>query len=59
MIVNPHDTDNVAEAIHTALNMPLEERQNRWRRLSEVTREQDIGWWREQFLNDLAPGGLN
>ncbi|MAW80173.1 MAG: trehalose-6-phosphate synthase [Parvularcula sp.] len=59
LIVNPHDTDNVAEAIHTALNMPLEERQNRWRRLSEVTREQDIGWWREQFLNDLAPGGLN
>ncbi len=59
MIVNPHDTDNVAEAIHAALNMSLEERRNRWRRLEKVIREQDIGWWREQFLEDLAPGGVN
>ncbi len=59
LIVNPHDTENVAEAIHTALNMPLEERQRRWRKLRAVTAEQDIGWWREQFLSDLAPGGLS
>ncbi|MFC2954097.1 trehalose-6-phosphate synthase [Marinicaulis aureus] len=59
LIVNPHDTDNVAEAIHTALTMPLEERKSRWRRLRDTTVEQDIGWWREKFLSDLSPGGLN
>ncbi len=59
LIVNPHDTDNVAEAIHAALTMSLEERQRRWRRLRDITMEQDISWWREQFLADLAPNGLS
>ena len=32
LIVNPHDTAEVAEKLQQALNMPLEERKERWRR---------------------------
>ena len=59
LLVNPHDTDDMAEAIHTALTMPIEERRRRWRQLRNVIMEQDVTWWRERFLEDLAPGGLS
>ena len=55
LIVNPHDKFKVAEAIHQALTMSLEERQERWRKLRDVVVEQDISWWRERFLKDLQP----
>ncbi|MFT6662807.1 alpha,alpha-trehalose-phosphate synthase (UDP-forming) [Maricaulis maris] len=55
LIVNPHDRHKVADAIHQALTMPLEERQTRWRKLRDIVVKQDIAWWRNNFLRDLEP----
>ncbi len=54
LIVNPHDRDKVAETIYRALNMPLETRQESWCKLRKTVVEQDISWWRQRFLDDLA-----
>ena len=53
LLVNPHDTGRLAEVIHHGLTMPLEERKDRWRELRRVVMEQDIAWWRKNFLKDL------
>ncbi|MGB3455070.1 MAG: trehalose-6-phosphate synthase [Litorimonas sp.] len=50
VIVNPHDIDRTAEAIHAALHMPLEERQRRWRALYAGICTQDIDWWRARYF---------
>ena len=53
LLVNPHDTRKLAEVIHHGLTMPLEERKERWAQLRQVVIEQDISWWRQNFLKDL------
>lgn len=35
LIVNPYDSDEIAEAMHVGLSMDLEERRERWRSLNE------------------------
>ena len=50
LIVNPFDTDGVAEAIEQALSMPLEERKERWDAMMDQLRRQDITAWRERFV---------
>jgi trehalose 6-phosphate synthase len=54
IIVNPYDLEAVAEAMHLALTMPLEERQDRWRRLFAQIKEHDIVRWRRGFVETLA-----
>jgi trehalose 6-phosphate synthase len=54
LLVNPIDTDGVAEAIHEALVMPLGERIERWESMMKVLRRNDIAAWREQFVEALA-----
>ncbi len=54
LLVNPHDTRKLAEVIHHALTMPLEERVERWKSLRKTVTEQDIAWWRKKFLKDLT-----
>ena len=54
LIVNPHDAGQVARAIHQALTMPLDERHSRWSAAREAIGTQDINWWRQRFLDDLA-----
>jgi trehalose 6-phosphate synthase len=56
LIVNPYNTESVANAIHEALNMPLAERKRRWESLFENVKTQDIHWWRERFF---APRGTD
>lgn len=53
LIVNPHNKVAVAETIHQALTMPLDERVSRWKSLKTIIEEHDIAWWRETFLRDL------
>ncbi|WP_130617675.1 alpha,alpha-trehalose-phosphate synthase (UDP-forming) [Dyella amyloliquefaciens] len=55
LLVNPSDTEEVAEALGIALTMPLHERRNRWRRMMEVLEKQDVTAWRNAFLQHLAP----
>ena len=52
--VNPYDRPQVAEAIHRALSMPLDERENRMSALRERERRYDVHRWAEHFLDDLA-----
>jgi trehalose 6-phosphate synthase len=54
VIVNPYDPDAVAEALQTALGMPLEERRERWRAMMAVLRRNSIMAWRESFLGTLS-----
>lgn len=54
LLVNPYDTDGIAEAIQQALHMPLQERQLRHRRLLAHIRQHDVHWWRREFLSALT-----
>ncbi len=53
LLVNPYDTDGMAEAIQRALQMPLAERQQRHQALLTGIRQQDVHWWRNRFLETL------
>ena len=54
ILVSPYDTDAVAEAIRQALEMPLEDRRDRWETMFAELRSQTVhDWWR-QFLAALA-----
>jgi trehalose 6-phosphate synthase len=53
ILVNPHDTQGTAAAIHRALQMPLEERQQRHAALLAGITEFDIHWWRRTYLEAL------
>ena len=53
VIVNPHDTDEMALAIHRALTMPIEERRERYDALIARVRHNDVKHWRETFLEAL------
>ena len=54
VIANPYDPDAVAEALQTALGMPLGERCERWRTMMAVLRRNSIAAWRESFLGALS-----
>ncbi|MDI3509827.1 MAG: trehalose 6-phosphate synthase [Betaproteobacteria bacterium] len=54
LLVNPYDATRTAEAMQSALRMPLEERRRRHAALLEGIRTQDVHWWRQQFLDTLA-----
>ena len=54
LLVNPADTEEVADALERALQMPLQERRTRWRWMMDVLEKQDITAWRSTFLKQLA-----
>jgi len=53
LIVNPYDSDDVANALDRALTMPLTERISRHAEMMKVIRENDINHWQEHFIRDL------
>jgi trehalose 6-phosphate synthase len=53
LIVNPYDIDAMAEALHMALTMPLEERRERWSSMMVGLRRDDVTAWRNSFLEAL------
>jgi trehalose 6-phosphate synthase len=53
LLVNPHDIDEMADAIGTAAAMPLSERQERWHAMMETLRNNDVGHWARRFLTAL------
>ena len=53
LLVNPADTEEVADALELALAMPLEERRQRWRAMMDVLERQDITAWRRSFVATL------
>jgi trehalose 6-phosphate synthase len=53
LTVNPFDVTGQAQAIHAALEMPLEERRARLEGIRAQVREHDLGAWLAAFLADL------
>ncbi|OYY72606.1 trehalose-6-phosphate synthase [Sphingomonas sp. 28-63-12] len=53
LLVNPHSPEEVADAIVTALAMPLAERIARWRPMMDNIERQDVIWWRRRFTDAL------
>ncbi|ONG42071.1 trehalose-6-phosphate synthase [Alkanindiges hydrocarboniclasticus] len=53
LIVDPTDTQDMVNALKTAIDMPLEERLSRYQQLMQGLTTFDINDWRNQFLSDL------
>ncbi|MBZ9789821.1 alpha,alpha-trehalose-phosphate synthase (UDP-forming) [Rhizobium sp. 3T7] len=54
LLVNPYDIEGTANALARALNMPLEERRERWQRMMDYLLEYDVSRWCDDFLSDLV-----
>jgi trehalose 6-phosphate synthase len=54
LLVNPADTEEVADALERALDMPLAERRERWNAMMAVLQKNDITAWRVAFLQALC-----
>lgn len=54
IIVNPYDIEGMAEAIQKGLEMPIEERRERWTAMMKTLSRNDIAAWGESFLAALA-----
>ena len=52
--VNPYDKRGMAQALQTALNMPLDERQQRHEQMLAAVRLHDIHNWYGSFVHDLT-----
>jgi trehalose 6-phosphate synthase len=53
LVVNPFDTLDVAQAVNDALEMPREERVERWQALVAGIEREDLAGWTEAFLKSL------
>ncbi len=53
LLVNPHDPDEIAEAIQCAADMGAQERRERWRAMMQTLRRNDVTAWRRAFLDQL------
>src|SRR5579864_3722704 len=54
LIVNPYDTEEMAEAIRIALELPAEERQARMRRMRSVVQEHNVYRWAGNLIAELS-----
>ncbi|HKW16913.1 MAG TPA: trehalose-6-phosphate synthase [Terriglobales bacterium] len=59
LVINPNDLAGIAEAIHRACVMPMEEKRARMKLLRDVVRTYNVQGWAESFLEaalaDRAP----
>ncbi len=55
LLVNPNDLAGVAEAIHRACVMPVEEKRARMKLLRDVVRTYNVQGWAESFLEAALP----
>jgi len=53
VLVNPYDIDGVADGIHQALGMPIEERLERHQSMIATLRKNSITAWRTRFVDAL------
>jgi len=54
IIINPFDSDDIAESFVTALRMPLAERRERWQAMFDYLVRNDVTAWRTRYLDALA-----
>jgi len=58
LLVNPHDVDSIADAMHAALDMPLGERRERWAEAWDAISTTKPDQWGANFVQNLAGDGL-
>ncbi|UCH52160.1 MAG: trehalose-6-phosphate synthase [Chloroflexota bacterium] len=56
--INPYATDDFAEAIKRAIEMPKEQRQARMKKLRQVVEENNVYRWAGNIISELANLGL-
>lgn len=54
LLVNPHHVDETAQALNTALKMPLDERIERWQALMSTVETHSVDAWASSFLKRLS-----
>ena len=54
LLVNPYATDELARAIHAALEMPRDERRIRMQRMRSVVQENNIYKWAADLISEIA-----
>jgi trehalose 6-phosphate synthase len=54
LLVNPYDVQQLASAIHRALNMPSDEQVSRMRHMRSSVRENNVYRWAASLLSDLT-----
>ncbi|HEY6270996.1 MAG TPA: trehalose-6-phosphate synthase [Terriglobales bacterium] len=54
LVVNPYDTDEMAEGIHSALEMDAKDRQARMRHMRQTVKEQNIYRWAANLISELC-----
>ena len=58
LLVNPYNTDEVASALHEALNMPLQEREQRFDYMFAHINQHTAQTWAEKFVGSLRHAHL-
>ncbi len=53
LIVNPYDQDDMVNALHRGLSMPVKERIAIWEKLFDNVKSEDVVQWRDRFVDDL------
>jgi trehalose-6-phosphate synthase/GAF domain-containing protein len=54
LIVNPYDTEQIADAIYRSLTMPAEEKRLRMQRMRGIVREHNIYRWAATLIQELC-----
>ena len=54
LLVNPYSTEDMAAALLQALQMPKEEQRERMQVMQSRIKAQDISWWANEFLSQMA-----
>jgi trehalose 6-phosphate synthase len=54
LVVNPYDTEEMSEAIHSGLEMDAKERRARMQRMREIVKEQNIYRWAGTLIAELC-----
>ena len=57
LVINPYDLTAMAEAIHRACVMPVEEKRSRMRLLRGVVRTHNVQAWADSFLSAVLASG--
>jgi len=52
--VNPYDIDQIASALHQAVEMPIEERQERMAQMRQSIESNDLHSWSRKFLGAMV-----
>ena len=52
LLVNPYDVAATAGAIKTAMEMPAEEKEQRFQSMKEKVREHNSEWWLKNFQEE-------